>query len=333
MSKKRALEETPDDTSDLVHHTPVFLAKRPLLDYECTQTKPPTTMNAGTKAFLDHLEPLCKWFPSSEYLCDLLQTSGSAVSGSWPLYFCSRPWPLHQRTESEICSLLICLKRLGVALPIDTFLRPLAMLLQWAPFAADFAANVLDIDVFCGWDPRTLSDCAVSSLDFTETSDNYFWEREPVTILETQPESVRLQFIIYPKPFGLINNFDFDFCRVWFDGSGLHRGYCGNREGLFNRADPDSLAMTGLMVDVFQRQWRSWDRLQRGVHKGSSEIVETLDTAKHRLLARMASRIEKYDRRRFTIYNLRGALGWMEAPLRWTDHELLTTPHLRWPHQ
>ena len=73
--------------------------------------------------------------------------SGVVCAGSFVFYHCGRAWPLHPSTKEELYAFLICARRLGTTLP-EHCARRIGELVQWSELARDYAERHMDIDVF-----------------------------------------------------------------------------------------------------------------------------------------------------------------------------------------
>jgi len=233
-------------------------------------------------------------------------------AGSFVFYHCGRAWPLHAKTKRELYALISCSKRYAVHLP-QTFLRRVGELLQWSDLVYEYHRGRMDIDVFIHGRPSALfphvkdhgqwSEYGLESSDprgFYALFPNAFataefadYESQCMTMSEHCFKSgvrrMPLQLIFLtqsPREF-LESNFDVDFCKNYFHRNAL---IIVQRDMIGEISVQKYFA---LARDIYEKhtEERAW--------AGGMDAYELLPM----LRATVQERLEKYERRRFTITN------------------------------
>lgn len=231
--------------------------------------------------------------------------SGVKCAGSFPLYYCVQPRPLHRRTKEELYAMIAVANRVAVTLP-RTFLERLADLLQFSGLAEDFSGNEWDINLFGDLHRfRRL-------FQHLQTPDGL---PRPWIEGDMQSEYQRNYNLLFPDTFStarfgyrrrvqliFLNKMpwhcDLPFCKNMYDG----------------RLHATATRMEGPMhLDQYKRVLDTLFKKREEIASLNALLGLQTEHTYESLLSKLASTVEerlaKYERRRFSITNAQEALG------------------------
>lgn len=254
--------------------------------------------------------------------------SGALCAGSFVFYHCGRAWPLHEKTKRELYAFLMCAKRIGVIFPAFCA-RRIAELVQWSELASDYAKQRMNIDIFlCASIYLSKSDEHDALRELFPHVGHGLWREYGIDtnsrrgfyalqglfnvgqfrkfeLRERDHERPRLplnlSFLFRPRPLEFLHKrFDADFCKNNFYDGRLEI-VCADMIGEMHVQKYLEIAKEILVVH--EDEHREWLRILRTT---------------------VQERLEKYERRRFTITNaseVREFIAQLVPPYRFLQRE------------
>lgn len=230
-----------------------------------------------------------------------LRNRGGAIAGSFPLLHACKPcladW--HPETRKEIRLLIWIAKQFDLALP-RLALESIGNTLQLAAFQGD----TMDIDLFRPWQtlwtPQQYWLRGWTRLPNEDRTGAYLLIPKVVDVQRWVKNGQELNMIsIQCSMQEFLESFDLSFCQVTYDGT---LEPCPTRM----RGTANIAKYAGILKRIEARiqDWREYELL--GYTLPGLSDYQFVDLA-HKLANTMQERMEKYERRRFTIEN-RGEL-------------------------
>jgi hypothetical protein len=255
-----------------------------------------------------------------------LQEGRTLLAGSFPLWFVfdsvnPRLW--HKKTKKEIYFLHWCSKQLNHPLP-QTALVKIGHLLQIGPFYDEF--HKLDLDFFSARNPLGAGAGAlgrpVTDFDYYFPASLQYHHGQYALLPEvdehvryTAPTGTGIDEIRISCPFGMsdpINRwmdsyFDLTFCKVQFNGHKL-TPLCQEMRGKANLEKYETMFKNIQQMATDRKRGFDPPPLDFIVHahaRGQNPGITAggWHVVAHQLATSMEKRLEKYNRRRFTIEN------------------------------